>query len=94
MSYRNRIQESDAYVLGMEKNRLVFDEFGTVPYPDPCHNIFQRMMARFKPKRQSDNFNVNWYQFGDECYVCSEGTVVRKVDPETLKTLEKVNISI
>ncbi|XP_022104745.1 beta,beta-carotene 9',10'-oxygenase-like [Acanthaster planci] len=93
VSYQTNFQRSDAYIKAMEQNRIVMSEFGTTAHPDPCLGIFGRFMARFKPSQFTDNCNVNWMAIGDECYVMTETKEIRKIDPVTLETLDKVDLS-
>ena len=74
----------------MEQNRVVISEFGTIAYPDPCLNIFQRFMSRFYSTSVSDNCNINVCQIGDEFFALTEAPHIRKIDPDTLETLDKV----
>lgn len=43
-----RFIRTDAYVRAMTEKRIVITEFGTCAFPDPCKNIFSRLL---KPNR-------------------------------------------
>jgi carotenoid cleavage dioxygenase-like enzyme len=93
VTYQTCFQRSDSYIKAMEQNRIVMSEFGTMAHPDPCLGIFGRFMARFKPIQFTDNCNVNWMALRDECYVMTETKDIRKIDPVTLETLDKVDLT-
>lgn len=42
VEYRSKYIKSEAYEKNMAANRIVISEYGTMAYPDPCKNIFQR----------------------------------------------------
>lgn len=96
VTYSNKFLRSDRYKTNTEANRIVFGEFGTVAYPDPCKTVWQRFMSRFTPKKDvmgSDNCNITLCPYGDEIYAATEGKDIWRVDPETLDTKEKLNLS-
>ncbi|XP_071808797.1 carotenoid-cleaving dioxygenase, mitochondrial-like [Asterias amurensis] len=94
VTYQSKFQRSNSYTKAMEHNRIVLSEFGTMAHPDPCLSLLGRFMARFKPQREfSDNCNVNLAFVGDQCYAMTESHVLRKIDPRTLDTLDKVNLA-
>lgn len=39
-----RFIRTDAYVRAMTEKRIVITEFGTCAFPDPCKNIFSRLL--------------------------------------------------
>lgn len=42
-----RFVKTDAYVRAITEKRVVITEFGTFAYPDPCKNIFSRLVIHF-----------------------------------------------
>lgn len=48
VTYRSRFLRSDSYKQNSEMNRIVVSEFGTLAFPDPCKNIFQRFLSHFE----------------------------------------------
>ncbi|XP_033125964.1 beta,beta-carotene 15,15'-dioxygenase-like [Anneissia japonica] len=92
VTYQSRFLNSDAYTKAFKQNRIVCSEFGTVSYPDPCKNIFHRFMSKFTVEEMSDNGNVNILPIADELYASSETQNLCKLDLETLKSTEKVNL--
>ena len=42
VEYRSKFLASDTYLTNMKANRIIVSEFGTLRFPDPCKNIFQR----------------------------------------------------
>ncbi|XP_022245722.1 beta,beta-carotene 9',10'-oxygenase-like isoform X2 [Limulus polyphemus] len=77
----------------MKANRIVVTEFGTRGHPDPCKTLFQRFMSVFTMDEFSDNDVVSIFQLGDQFYACSETNFIHRVDPETLETTGRVDLS-
>ncbi|XP_068117330.1 beta,beta-carotene 15,15'-dioxygenase [Hyperolius riggenbachi] len=91
--YRSKFLRSDTYNANMEAKRIVVSEFGTMAYPDPCKNIFSKAftyLSHVVPEF-TDNCLINIIQFGDDYYASSETNYIRKIDPVSLDTLEKVD---
>ncbi|KAK9307101.1 hypothetical protein QLX08_002434 [Tetragonisca angustula] len=93
VTYQCRFVQTDVYKKNNAAQRIVVTEFGTKAVPDPCRNIFQRVAALFKPEDDSDNSMISVYPFGDEYYTFAETTVIHRIDPKTLETTGKVNMS-
>ncbi|XP_076763521.1 neither inactivation nor afterpotential B [Xylocopa sonorina] len=93
VTYQCRFVQTDAYQRNQAAQRIVVTEFGTKATPDPCKTIFQRVAAVFKPGDDSDNSMISVYPFGDEFYTFAETAVIHRIDPETLETKGKVNLS-
>nr|XP_034192009.1 carotenoid isomerooxygenase isoform X1 [Osmia lignaria] len=92
-TYQCRFVQTDVYKKNNAAKRIVVTEFGTKAIPDPCQSIFQRIAAVFKPEEDSDNSMISVYPFGDEYYTFAETAVIHRIDPETLETKGKVNVS-
>ncbi|KAM4614178.1 beta,beta-carotene 15,15'-dioxygenase [Discoglossus pictus] len=91
--YRSKFLRSDTYNCNMEAKRIVVSEFGTMAYPDPCKNIFSKAftyLSHVVPEF-TDNCLINIIKFGEDYYASSETNFIRKIDPETLETREKVD---
>ncbi|CAH2324534.1 beta,beta-carotene 15,15 -monooxygenase [Pelobates cultripes] len=91
--YRSKFLRSDTYNSNMEANRIVVSEFGTMAYPDPCKNIFSKAftyLSHVVPEF-TDNCLINIINYGNDYYASSETNFIRKIDPSTLETLEKVD---
>uniref|UniRef100_A0A8C5N3V2 Beta-carotene oxygenase 1 n=1 Tax=Leptobrachium leishanense TaxID=445787 RepID=A0A8C5N3V2_9ANUR len=91
--YRSKFLRSDTFNSNMEANRIVVSEFGTMAYPDPCKNIFSKAftyLSHVVPEF-TDNCLINIINYGDDYYASSETNFIRKIDPLTLETLEKVD---
>ncbi|XP_077313813.1 carotenoid-cleaving dioxygenase, mitochondrial-like isoform X2 [Lithobates pipiens] len=94
VTYMSKFLESDAYIKNKTANRIVCSEFGTLAAPDPCMSVYDRMKSRFDLKKAStDNCSVNYVIYKGDYYVSTETNFMRKVDPATLKTLDKVDWS-
>ncbi|XP_056144057.1 beta-carotene 15, 15-dioxygenase 2, like [Lampris incognitus] len=92
VTYSSRFLRSDSYVSNSEKNRIVMSEFGTLAMPDPCKNIFARFFSRFTiPTEATDNASVNFVKYKGDYYVSTETNYMRRVDPQSLETKEKVD---
>ncbi|MBN3312584.1 BCDO2 oxygenase, partial [Atractosteus spatula] len=92
-TYRSRFLRSDSYCANSEHNRIVVSEFGTLAMPDPCKSIFQRFLSRFEMPAPTDNASVNFVRYKGDYYVSTETNFMRRVDPESLETKEKVDWS-
>lgn len=92
VTYMSKFLQSDSYTKNKSANRIVVSEFGTLAMPDPCKSAFDRFMSKFK-MTSTDNCSVNYVLYKGDYYVSTETNLMRKVDPETLDTLEKVDWS-
>lgn len=93
VTYQSRFLQSDTYKKNMAAQRIVVGEFGTASTPDPCQNIFQRFLTRFISEDSTDNCLVNFFPLHDELYATTETQYIHRVDPETLDSLERVDLS-
>ncbi|KAM9801198.1 carotenoid-cleaving dioxygenase, mitochondrial-like [Neosynchiropus ocellatus] len=91
VTYRSRFLSSDSYQANKENNRIAVSEFGTVTVPDPCKSLFQRFLSRFQLPDPTDNANVSFVTYKGDYYVSTETRNMRRVDPETLETRERVD---
>lgn len=93
VTYKSRFLSSSSYQANQETNRIAVSEFGTLTMPDPCKNFFQRFLSRFELPRPTDNGNVSFVTYKGDYYVSTETNYMHKVDPETLKAVNKVDWS-
>ncbi|XP_078726078.1 carotenoid-cleaving dioxygenase, mitochondrial-like isoform X2 [Lampetra fluviatilis] len=93
VSYSSRFLRSDSYLLNEARQRIVVSEFGTVAFPDPCKTLFDRFFACFRVPEMSDNNLVSIVEYQQDFYAMSETPALRRIDPVTLQTKEKVNWS-
>lgn len=94
VSYQCRFLRSNTFKRNDAAKRIVVTEFGTQAVPDPCHTIFDRVSALFKPGEAiSDNAMISLYPFGDEVYAFTEGPVIHRIDEANLDTLERKNLT-
>ncbi|XP_013142857.1 PREDICTED: carotenoid isomerooxygenase-like [Papilio polytes] len=92
-TYQCRFVRTDTYKRNQAANRIVVTEFATEAVPDPCHTIFDRFSAFFKPlEKLSDNTVVSVYPIGDEIYTFTESPIIHRIDPKTLDTLERKDL--
>ncbi|XP_055954944.1 beta,beta-carotene 15,15'-dioxygenase-like [Patella vulgata] len=92
VNYQRKFLESEAYKANITANRIVFAEFGTRAYPDPNKNIIVNLLSKFIAKR-TDNCPVNIIRIGKELFAVSETNYLHRFDPNTLETLERLNLS-
>ncbi|XP_067214323.1 carotenoid isomerooxygenase [Linepithema humile] len=94
VTYQRRFVQTEVYKRNQAAQRIVFNEFGTYATPDPCHSIFRRVAAVFNPdESMSDNSMITVYPFGDEYYTFAEAPVMHRIDPKTLETMGRINVS-
>ncbi|XP_066510270.1 carotenoid-cleaving dioxygenase, mitochondrial-like [Hoplias malabaricus] len=91
VTYSSRFLRSDSYIQNLEKNRIVVSEFGTLAMPDPCKNIFTQFFSRFQIPKATDNAGVNFVKYKGDFYVSTETNLMRKINPQSLETKEKVD---
>ncbi|EPY81799.1 beta,beta-carotene 15,15-monooxygenase [Camelus ferus] len=91
--YRSKYLRSDTYNSNVEANRIVVSEFGTMAYPDPCKNIFSKAFSYLSHTIPdfTDNCLINIMRCGEDFYATTETNYIRKINPQTLETLEKVD---
>ncbi|XP_054266986.1 carotenoid isomerooxygenase-like [Macrosteles quadrilineatus] len=93
-TYQCRFLQTNTYRKNMAAGRIVCNEFGTGVAPDPCQTIFHRIMAMFNPGDNfSDNAMISVYPFGDHLYCYTESPVIHRVDPNSLETLDRVDLA-
>lgn len=93
VTYQCRFLNSETYRKNHQANRIVISEFATIPVPDPCHTIFDRISSIFKFNRAiTDNAGVSIYPFGDQIYAMTEVPQMYKIHKESLDTLNKKSL--
>nr|XP_050024308.1 retinoid isomerohydrolase-like [Dermacentor andersoni] len=90
--YKNRFLRSQSYIRNRRANRIVISEFGTLAHPDPCATLFERLASYFTMD-MTDNALVNVMPIGDEVYAMTESPYMFRVDPVTLETVDKKNLT-
>ncbi|KAL2088540.1 hypothetical protein ACEWY4_015439 [Coilia grayii] len=93
VSYRSRYLRGDTYKANMEAQRIVVSEMGTMAYPDPRKSIFSKFITFLNHTVPdfTDNCGNNIIRYGNDYYATSETNYIRKIDPVTLETLDKVD---
>lgn len=93
VTYQNRFLRSDAYLKNASYQRVMVSEFGATCHPDPCKTLLGRFASIFTTKEMTDNCNVQFIPIGtDQLFVSTETGHIRRVDPDTLETLERVDL--
>ncbi|XP_030009829.1 beta,beta-carotene 9',10'-oxygenase-like isoform X1 [Sphaeramia orbicularis] len=93
VTYMSRFLQSDAYKKNSDRDRIVMSEFGTLAMPDPCKNFFLRFLSRFEMIQPTDNASVSFVKYKGDYYVSTETNFMHRMNPETLKSEEKVDWS-
>ncbi|XP_031706128.1 beta,beta-carotene 15,15'-dioxygenase [Anarrhichthys ocellatus] len=93
VTYRSKFLRSDTYKANMTANRIVVSEMGTMAYPDPSKNFIFKAITFLNHTVPdfTDNGASNFIKYGKDYYATSETNYIRKIDPATLETLDKVD---
>ncbi|KAL6097998.1 bco1 [Pungitius sinensis] len=93
VTYRSRFLESDTYKVNKAANRIVVSEMGTMAYPDPSKNFIVKAITFLNHTVPdfTDNGASNFIKYGNDYYATSETNYIRKIDPVTLETQDKVD---
>ncbi|KAM8703044.1 hypothetical protein ACLKA7_005391 [Drosophila subpalustris] len=93
VTYQNRFVDTQTLQKNRAAQRIVVTEFGTAAVPDPCHSIFDRFGAIFRPDSGTDNSMISIYPFGDQYYTLTETPFMHRINPCTLATEGRVCIT-
>ncbi|XP_017285368.1 beta,beta-carotene 15,15'-dioxygenase [Kryptolebias marmoratus] len=93
VTHRSRFLRSDTYIANMAANRIVVSEMGTMAYPDPSKNFIFKAITFLNHTVPdfTDNGASNIIKYGKDYYATSETNYIRKIDPVTLETQDKVD---
>ncbi|KAL3040941.1 hypothetical protein OYC64_011844 [Pagothenia borchgrevinki] len=93
VTHRSRFLRGDTYKANMAANRIVVSEMGTMAYPDPSKNFIFKAITFLNHTVPdfTDNGASNFIKYGNDFYATSETNYIRKIDPVTLETLDKVD---
>ncbi|XP_062869248.1 beta,beta-carotene 15,15'-dioxygenase [Trichomycterus rosablanca] len=91
--FRSKYLRSDTYNSNMKANRIVVSEMGTMAYPHPSKNVFTKVITFVNHTIPdfTDNCLGNIIKYGNDYYATSETNYIRKIDPLTLETQDKVD---
>ncbi|XP_016940124.4 carotenoid isomerooxygenase [Drosophila suzukii] len=90
VTYQNRFVDTETLRKNRSAQRIVVTEFGTAAVPDPCHSIFDRFAAIFRPDSGTDNSMISIYPFGDQYYTFTETPFMHRINPCTLATEARI----
>ncbi|XP_020817818.1 carotenoid isomerooxygenase [Drosophila serrata] len=90
VTYQNRFVDTETLRKNRAAQRIVVTEFGTAAVPDPCHSIFDRFAAIFRPDSGTDNSMISIYPFGDQYYTFTETPFMHRINPCTLATEARI----
>ncbi|XP_076014027.1 beta,beta-carotene 15,15'-dioxygenase [Genypterus blacodes] len=93
VTHRSRFLRSDTYNSNMAANRIVVSEMGTMAYPDPSKNFVFKAITFLNHTVPdfTDNGASNFIKYGNDFFATSETNYIRKIDPVTLETQDKVD---
>ncbi|XP_075308477.1 beta,beta-carotene 15,15'-dioxygenase isoform X2 [Odontesthes bonariensis] len=93
VTHRSRFLRSDSYNSNMAANRIVVSEMGTMAYPDPSKNFIVKAITFLNHTVPdfTDNGASNFVKYGNDYYAVSETNYIRKINPVTLETEDKVD---
>ncbi|XP_023991599.2 beta,beta-carotene 15,15'-dioxygenase-like [Salvelinus sp. IW2-2015] len=91
--YRSRYLRGDTYKDNMAAKIIIVSEMGTMAYLDPGKNLISRVITFLNHTVPdfTDNCGNNFIRYGKDYYATSETKCIRKVDPVTLETQDKVD---
>ncbi|XP_076056960.1 carotenoid isomerooxygenase-like [Oratosquilla oratoria] len=94
VTYQNKFLRSRSYEKDTAAQRIVVNYFGTRAQPDPCVTIMQNLVSTFSLEEHfTDNAQISLYPYGDGLYALTETPFMYRIDPETLDTKEKVDMT-
>ncbi|XP_064118691.1 uncharacterized protein LOC135223800 [Macrobrachium nipponense] len=94
VTYQNKFLRSRSYLRDTKAQRIVVNYFGTRAHPDPCRTILQNIASKFDFEEHfTDNAQISLYPYGDGLYALTETPFIFRVDPDTLNTHEKVDLT-
>ncbi|KAK3533663.1 hypothetical protein QTP70_024016, partial [Hemibagrus guttatus] len=93
VTYRSKYLRSDTYKDNTLANRIVVSEMGTMAFPHPSKNMLTKMITFVHNTIPdfTDNCAGNIIKYGNDYYATSETNYIRKIDPVTLETQDKVD---
>ncbi|TSL68244.1 Beta,beta-carotene 15,15'-dioxygenase [Bagarius yarrelli] len=93
VTYRSKYLRSDTYNSNLEADRIVVSEMGTMAYPHPSKNMLNKMITfvNHTVPDFTDNCACNIIKYGNDYFATSETNYIRKIDPVTLETQDKVD---
>lgn len=92
VTYQCRFIKSEAYEKVKSENRLAFNEFGTSTITNG--SFIQKVLAFFSQNdERSDNTLVTVYPIDTDMFALTETPIIRRFDPKTLETLERVDLN-
>ncbi|XP_050716720.1 carotenoid isomerooxygenase-like [Eriocheir sinensis] len=94
VTYQNKFLQSRSYLNDTRAQRIVVNYFGTRAHPDPCKTILQNIASKFTLEEHfTDNAQISLYPYGDSLYALTETPFIYRIDPDTLNTHEKVDLT-
>ncbi|RXG54508.1 Carotenoid isomerooxygenase [Armadillidium vulgare] len=94
VKYSNKFLKSSSYLRDTEAQRIVVNYFGTRAHPDPCKTILQNIASRFSFEEHfTDNAQISVYPYGDGLYALTETPYIFRIDPDSLETREKIDMT-
>ncbi|ELR71891.1 15,15' beta carotene dioxygenase [Fulvivirga imtechensis AK7] len=88
VSYACKLLESRAYKKAVEKNRIIYGEFGT----DPCLDLFGKVFSFFSGPDPTDNGSININLCGESLVAVTETPKPVAIGMDDLRTIGPVGI--
>ena len=86
IQYSNRFITTRAYTEGLEKQKIVYPTFATVP----DYSFMRRIIQWFRAPESGQNTGVSVARLGGEYFALTETTAIIKFDDKTLSTEDVV----
>ncbi|XP_071539885.1 uncharacterized protein [Panulirus ornatus] len=94
VTYQNKFLKTRSYLKDTKAQRIVVNYFGTRAHPDPCKTILQNIASKFSFEEHfTDNAQISLYPYSDGLYALTETPFMFRVDPDTLNTHERVDLT-
>eukprot|EP00095_Tigriopus_kingsejongensis_P007905 snap_masked-scaffold132_size323655-processed-gene-2.5 protein:Tk07905 transcript:snap_masked-scaffold132_size323655-processed-gene-2.5-mRNA-1 annotation:"-carotene 9 -oxygenase" len=90
---KKRFLQSEAYHKANTHGKLIITEYGTPSATDPDKNLMSRLVSSIIPGEMTDNCACSIYQLGGLCVTATETCLLRVVDPQSLSTGDKIDLS-
>jgi beta,beta-carotene 9',10'-dioxygenase len=91
---RKRFLKSEAFAKAQAHGRLIITEYGTAGSADPDKGLMSKLVSSLVPGEMTDNCACNVFKLGGLGLVASTETcLLRRIDGDTLETLEKIDLS-
>ncbi|KAH9515585.1 Beta,beta-carotene 9',10'-oxygenase [Bulinus truncatus] len=94
VTFRSSLLDTNTLAEATGMKRVVPSKNGPHVIPDPCKSIFKGSQSYFAelPPERTDNTSVSVVEFGDSLYALTETATINKIDSDTLKRREMIDL--